>query len=169
MPSLINELIDQEVKGVLDSSNSVILVDPAGLKAAESLALRRKLHDVGASMQQTKRRLIARNLPEEVREHLNGGSLAMVVGEDIAAAAKILNELVKEEKVALRAGFVEGQAVDAKGAAKIAELPTKHEAHAMLARALRAPAVKLTKLVRLPYVRLARALNKHKENNEESS
>ena len=119
-------------------------------------------------MRQAKCRVIALCVPEEVREHISGpGSLAIVTGEDIAAAAKIVNERVKDEKIVIRAGVVEGQGVDAKGAAKIADLPTKTEAQAMFVRAIRAPYVKLTKIARIPYVRLARAINKHKENQEE--
>ena len=168
MPSLINELALGEVSTVIGAAPSVILLDPAGLKAAESLELRRRLYDVGASMKQAKARLIAKALPEEVAQYLDrSGSLAVVAGEDIAAAAKIVNDLAKEEKVVLCAGLVEGKAVDAAGAKRIADLPTKHEARAMFARALRAPAVKLGRLLKAPTRRLGRALQAHKEKLED--
>ena len=48
MPSLINELIFDEVKSIVDESESLLLIDPAGLKADESLALRRQLSGIGA-------------------------------------------------------------------------------------------------------------------------
>ena len=170
MPSMINELVGKEVEELVASHPSALLVDPTGLKAEDSLAFRRKLHDVGAVMLQTKRRLIARSLPAAVRPHLEvGGSLAIIVGEDIAAAAKVVNDSVKAEKMVLRAGLIEGQAVDAAGAAGIASMPTKHQARALVVRALRAPAVRLAKVLRVPYVRLARAVNKHKDNQEKAA
>ena len=137
MPSLINELALTELKGAVEEAPALILVDASGLKAEESLALRKGLSEAGANMRQAKARLLAKAVPEDVAAHLSGqgGSLAMVSGEDIAAAAKLLNDLVKDEKVTVRAGMVEGRAVDASGAARFADLPTKHEARAMVARA----------------------------------
>jgi len=168
MPSVINRLVHDDFKAIVDTSPSVILIDPAGLKASDSLALRRQLHDVGATMRQGKARILLKSMPNEIADNFErGGSLALVSGEDIAAAAKIINEVAKGEKLQLRGGVVEGQVVDAAGAKAIADLPTKHEARAMFVRAVRGPAVKLAKVLRLPYVRLARGLNKHKENQED--
>ena len=169
MPSLINELVLNDLKQAVESSPALILVDASGLKAEESLALRRGLSGAGASMRQGKARLVARAVPEGVAEHVADakGSLAVVTGEDIAAAAKLLNDLAKDEKVAVRAGLIEGKAVDAAGAARFADLPTKHEARAMVARALRAPYVKLAKITKAPYRKLARAVAAHKEKLED--
>ena len=74
--------------------------------------------------------------------------------EDIAAAAKIINKLAKDEKVVVRAGMIDGKAYDAKGASRIADLPTKTEAQAMFVRAMRAPLVKLGRIAKAPTRRL---------------
>jgi large subunit ribosomal protein L10 len=167
MPSLINELAMADLKRTVESAPALILIDPTGLKAEEALALRRSLSDAGASMRQAKARILAQAVPEELGQHLRvQGSLAVISGEDIAAAAKVLNDLVKAEKVQVRAGMIEGRAVDAAGATRFADLPTKHEARAMVARALRAPYVKLAKIAKAPYRRLARALKAHQEKQE---
>jgi len=167
MPSLINELALEDLKQAVDAAPALILVDPAGLKADESLALRRSLSDAGASMRQGKARLVVKALPEDLGSKVDAkGSLAVVSGEDIAAAAKVLNGLAKDDKVAVRAGMIEGRAVDAAGASRFADLPTKHEARAMVARALRAPYVKLAKIAKAPYRKLARAVAAHKEKQE---
>ena len=169
MPSFINELVLADLRETVESAPSLILVDASGLKADESLALRRGLHDAGASMRQGKARLVAKAVPEDMAAFVSGesGSLAIVGGEDIAAAAKLLNDLAKDDKVVLRAGLIEGKAVDAKAAARFADLPTKHEARAMVARALRAPYVKLAKIAKAPYRKLARAVQAHKEKLED--
>ena len=167
MPSLINELALEDLKRTVDAAPALILIDPTGLKADESLTLRRNLSAAGASMRQGKARLLVKALPEELGQKVEArGSLAVVAGEDIAAAAKVLNGLVKEEKVAVRAGLIEGRAVDAAGAARFADLPTKHEARALVARALRAPYVKLAKIAKAPYRKMARAIMAHKEKQE---
>ena len=167
MPSIINELALADIKSAVDSAPALILVDPAGLKAEESLALRRQLSEAGASMRQAKARLIAKAVPEDLGAKFEPkGSLAVISGEDIAAAAKVINGLVKEEKVAVRAGLIEGRAVDAAAAARFADLPTKHEARALVVRALRAPYVKLAKIAKAPYRKLARAVAAHKEKQE---
>lgn len=168
MPSIINELAVRDLKATVDAAPALILIDPAGLKAGESLVLRRQLSEAGAAMRQAKARLIAQAVPQELGRNFEPkGSLAIIAGEDIAAAAKVIDELAKAEKVSFRAGLIEGRAVDAVGAARFADLPTKHEARAMVARALRAPYLKLAKLAKAPYRRLARALRAHQEKLEE--
>jgi len=167
MPSIINELALADLKEAVDGAPALILIDPAGLKADESLKLRRELSEAGASMRQAKARLIAKAVPEDLGSKFEPkGSLALVAGEDIAAAAKVINGLAKEEKVSVRAGLIEGRAGDGAGAARFADLPTKHEARAMIARALRAPYVKLAKIAKAPYRKLARAVAAHKEKQE---
>ena len=90
----------------------------------------------------------------------------LVGAEDIAAVAKIINKLVKDEKVVVRAGMIDGKAYDAKGASRFADLPTKTEAQAMFVRAIRAPLVKLGRIAKAPTRRLGRALQAHKEKLE---
>ena len=63
-------------------------------------------------MRQAKCRVIALCVPEDVREHTGPGSLQLSP-RNIAAAAKIVNERVKDEKIVIKAGVVEGQGVDA--------------------------------------------------------
>ncbi|MDA3959584.1 MAG: 50S ribosomal protein L10 [Planctomycetota bacterium] len=168
MPSLINELVLNDIKQTVDSAPALILIDPTGLKAEESLILRKQLSEAGASMRQAKARLIAKAVPEDLGKNFEPkGSLAIVAGEDIAAAAKVLSGLVKDEKVAVRAGLIEGRAVDAAAAARFADLPTKHEARALVVRALRAPYVKLAKIAKAPYRKMARAIVAHKEKLED--
>ena len=170
MPSLINELALMEIKRMVDASPSLVLIDAAGLKAADSLALRRRLFDVGATMRVAKARLVRRALAGEVAALADGpGSLGLVCGEDIAAAAKIIRELAKEEKLAVRGGICEGSALDAGGALRLADLPSKDEARALVTRAIRMPLVRLARLLKTPYRRLGRAVAAHKEKLEEGS
>lgn len=170
MPSIINELALAELKDLVSESPSLMLIDAAGLKADESLALRRELFDVGAKMKVAKARIVRRALDESAADLIDGkGSLGVVCGEDIAAAAKIIRDLAKEEKVSVRGGVAEGTPLDAKAALKLADLPSKQEARAMVARAVRAPLVKLAKVLKAPYRKLGRAVMARKEKLEEGA
>jgi len=169
MPNIINELALEDLEQRLRDASSLLLVDPSGLKSEESLALRRQIGEVGGAMRQAKARLIRRACSEDLAAHLQDpGSLAVIVGDDIAAIAKVVDGLAKQEKIRFRAGMIEGRPVDAAAAARFAELPSKHEARAMVARAIRAPAVRLARLLKTPYRRLGRALKAHHEKQEEA-
>lgn len=164
MPSLINELLFEEVKSVIDDSESVIIIDPAGLKAPDSLALRRELKDVGARMKVAKRRIVRSAFGDDVRPYLEGsGTVGVVAGSDVAAAAKVINKLVKEDKVQVRAGVVEGRALDAQAAGKLAELPSKEELQAKLLGTLQAPMGNFVRLLNEVPASFARLLAAYRD------
>lgn len=164
MPSLIKELAYSEVQRMLKAFPGLILIDPKNLNSVESLALRRQLKGLGARIRVVKARVIRKAAPGDLSGVLKAkGSLALVGATDLAAVAKVINELAKTEKIAIRAGIMEGRAVDAAGAARFSDLPTKTQAQAMVVKALRAPTVKLARLLKAPYARLGRALKKHSD------
>ena len=164
MPNIINELALAEVSSILDEQNAVILIDPTGLKADESLQLRSDLSKAGARMKLAKAKLIRRAVPAEVAEKIEaGGSLALINGEDIAAAAKVLKELEKEEKVAFKGGLIEGNALDANEAKKLADLPSREELYGMLCNVLAAPLVGTVRVLNEIPTSMVRVLSAIKE------
>ena len=168
MPSLINELIFEEVKSIVDEGDSLLLIDPAGLKAEESLALRKELNSVGARMKVAKRRVVRHVVGEEVQPFLDGkGTVGVVSASDIAAAAKIINALVKDEKVTVRAGVVEGRALDGKAAAGLASLPSKEELQAKLLGTLQAPMGNFVRLLNEVPSSFARLLAAYRDEKSE--
>lgn len=168
MPSLINELLFDEVKSVLDEGHSVIIVDPAGLKAAESLALRRELHGIGARMKVAKRRIIRQAFGEDVQPFLEGkGTVGVVTAADVAAAAKIINKLVKDDKMQVRAGVVEGRALDGRSTASLADLPSKEELQARLLGTLQAPMSNFVRLLNEVPASFARLLAAYRDKKGE--
>jgi len=166
MPSLINKLALQEIQQVIDQSPSILVIDPAGLKATESLDLRRELFDAGASFRVAKARLIKRALPDEITIDVKG-TLALIGAEDVAAAAKIIDKLAKDKRVVIRAGLVEGKALDATEAAKLASLPSKRDLHAKVVGLLASPMIGLVRLLSAPQQNLVLVLAAHKQKLEE--
>ncbi|NRA38742.1 MAG: 50S ribosomal protein L10 [Planctomycetes bacterium] len=164
MPNVINELALAEVTAVVEGSTALILIDPTGLKADESLKLRKALHQAGAQMKIAKASLVRRAIPADVAEIVSGGgSLALVGGEDIAAAAKLLKDLEKEEKVTIRGGLIEGNALDASSAQKLADLPSREQLYGMLCNVLAAPLVGTVRVLNEVPTSLVRVLQAIKD------
>lgn len=165
MPSVINELLIAEIKGLVDDEGtSLLVIDPAGLKAADSLKLRTELRDVGANMKVAKASLVRKVAPDELRGHLEDkGSIGLVSGEDIGAAAKIIRDLAKDDKVSVRAGYIEGKALDDKSASRLADLPSREELHGKLVNVLAAPMANLARLLNEVPTAFVRVLNAAKD------
>lgn len=148
MPSMINELLLKEVKALVDANPSFIVVDPSKLKSNEQLKLRKDLNGAGAKMKVTKVNLLRLVVPKDAAKFLDGKSTVAVVGaSDMIAAAKILADLEKEQKVALRGAIMDGQALDSAGVQKLAAMPSKDTLRGMLVNVLAAPLVGLARVI----------------------
>jgi large subunit ribosomal protein L10 len=160
MPSLINELMLAEVTQVAKDAQAIILIDASKLNAEDAIAFRTKLRASGAKLKVAKAAVIYRVLPAELAKVAPpSGSVGMVcTGEDIAAAAKVINELAKEEKIKLKGGVMEGKALDAKAAKSLADLPTREQANVMLVRVLTSPLVQLVRIANVKPTELVRVL-----------
>lgn len=160
MPNLIKELMLNEVAAVVKSAHAIILVDASKLNAEDVIAFRTKLRATGAKLKVAKAAMVYRSLPAELAKVApQSGPVGLVcTGEDIASAAKLVNELVKEEKLALKGAMLEGKALDAKSAKTLADLPTREQAAAMVVRVLNAPLVQLVRIANVKPTELVRVL-----------
>lgn len=148
MPSALNQLMLAEVKAALGSSQSLILVDASRLKSDESLKLRKDLRGVGARLKVAKVSLLRRAVPEPAAKLCDNtrSSVGVVICEDMVAAAKVVSEMTKDDRLAVRGGMMDGQALDAATVKRISELPGKQQLRGMLVNLLAAP---LTSFVRV--------------------
>jgi large subunit ribosomal protein L10 len=160
MPSLINELMLAEVTETAKNAQAIILVDSSKLNAEDAINLRVKLRASGAKLKVAKAAVIYRVLPVELAKIVPpSGSLGMIcTGEDIAAAAKVVNDLVKEDKIKLRGAIMEGKPMDAKAAKALADLPTREQANAMVVRVLQSPLTQLVRIANVKPTELVRVL-----------
>src|SRR5258708_708363 len=144
MPSFINELSLQDLKGMVAKHPSLLLVDPSRLNSADSLALRKNLHGVGARMRLAKVSLVRRAVPESAVKLIEGkNAIALVSCQDMLGAAKIVCDLAKEEKISLKGGLMDGQTLNPAQVTKIASLPSKQTLRGMLVNLLAAPLTSL--------------------------
>jgi large subunit ribosomal protein L10 len=115
----------------------VVLTDFKGSKVTEMDAIRRGCERGGVFFQVVKNTLAVRALEgtgkEALADHFRGNIGVMIATEDPIAAAKLLRDQAKANaNLVVRAGFFEGDLLDGKGVAAIAELPSKEELQATL-------------------------------------
>jgi large subunit ribosomal protein L10 len=148
MPNFINELMLNEVQVLVDASPAFIIVDSSKLKSHETLKLRKDLRGVGAKMKVAKVAIIKRAILPEAAKLISGTcSIGLVAAPDMVAAAKILSDLTKDEKVSIKGGVMDGQSIDKAVVARLASLPSKQQLRGMLVNVLAAPIVGFARVI----------------------
>jgi len=125
-------------------SPTIYVTDFTGLNVARITDLRRRLRAVGVEYVVVKNTLARRALSEEqlkgFESFLAGPTALVLAGSDPIAAAKVLTDFAKEtEKLAIKAGLVDGKAVTQAQVKHLAGLPSKTQLLAQLGGALQAP------------------------------
>src|SRR5436305_11214558 len=98
-------------------------------------------------------RLAAKGTPlEKFAEDLVGPNAIILGYDDVVAPAKVLRDVLREqgEKMTVKAGVVQGNLVDAKGLAALADMPGLTELRGMLAGLIAAPATRLVRILNTP-------------------
>jgi large subunit ribosomal protein L10 len=121
-----------ELKARFASSPLIVLTDFKGASVKEMDRIRRGVETGGIKFQVVKNTLCERALEgtdkAKLAEHFRGNIGVLFSSADPIATAKVLKAKLKEsEKFVVKAGFFEGDILDAKGVAAIAELPGREE------------------------------------------
>lgn len=145
MPS--QKVLEQKKALVADLSEKMknavsgVLVNYSGITVADDTKLRKELREAGVYYTVVKNTLVKLALKEAGIEGLDdvlNGTTALAMSEnDLIAPAKILHEFAsKNENFELKAGFMEGKALDKAEVEKIAKLPSKENLLCMVLYAL---------------------------------
>jgi len=115
---------------VFKTASNIYVTDFVGLNVAQITDLRRKLKAAGARYLVVKntlaRRAMAANAITAFDGQLTGTTGLVLVGDDPLPAAKVLGDFAKEhKKPAVRAGLVDGQAVDPAYVKRLGEIPSR--------------------------------------------
>jgi len=138
------------------ASPMVVLADFKGSTVAQMDALRRGCEKGGVFFQVVKNTLAVRALEgtgkEKLGDHFRGNIGVMLSLEDPIATAKLVRQSVKDnDKLVVRAGFFEGDVLDVKGVAAVADYPSKEELQSKLLATLQeAPRLLLSVLQAAP-------------------
>ena len=114
----------------LKESCTGVIVNYKGINVADDTKLRKQLREAGSTYKVVKNTMLKRALDEAGIEGLEGvleGTTAIAYNkEDYVVSAKILSEFAEKSKTfELKAGFVDGNVLDAAGVKELAPLPPK--------------------------------------------
>lgn len=149
-----------QLRDTLSGSAAVVVTRNLGLTVAQSMALRNKMRDAGASFKVTKNRLAKIALegtPYTGIGDMLTGPTGLGTSSDPVAAAKIIVEFAKTtDKLEIVGGAMGDIVLDVAGVKALAELPSLDELRAKIVGLVQAPATKLAQIAAAPAGQLAR-------------
>ena len=165
-------LVDN-IAGNLESAASVVLCDFKGINVEEISELRKRCREAGVTFRVIKNTMLIRAAEKAGIEGLDEffvGPTAVAFSEDHAAPAKVLKGFQKEfQKLELKAGYVDGQAIDKAGVETLADLPGREELLGMLAGVLQANITAFARVLNANIQSLANVLDQVAKQKEEAA
>jgi large subunit ribosomal protein L10 len=152
-----------EVAAVAAKAQSVVAAQYRGLTVAQMTELRAKARSQGVYMRVVKntlaRRAIAGTAFEPIGPALKGPLVLAFSKDDPGAAARVVKDFGKaNDKLIATLVSLGGSVLPAKDIDKVASLPTRQQALAMLLGVFKAPIEKLVRTLAEPQAKLARTL-----------
>ena len=134
----------EELAGVLGDAKSVILTDFVGLNVAEVSELRAKCRDAGVRYKVVKNTLAKRAVEhagmKELDSFLEGPNAWATHDSDQVATAKVLSDFAKaNDKLEIRAGYMEGRLISVDEINALAKLPSREVLLSQVLGALQSP------------------------------
>ena len=130
-----------ELAEKLKAATTGVVVDYKGITVEDDTKLRKELREAGATYTVVKNTLLGRAAEEaglgDLKKVLDGTS-AIAIAPDYTSAAKIIAKYAKmsAEVFSVKAGFCDGEVIDAAGVEKLAKMPSKEGLLSMLCCAL---------------------------------
>lgn len=152
-----------EVAEVARQALSLVAAEYSGLTVGQLTGLRKTARAAGVYMRVVRNTLARRALEGTsfacIQPELTGPLVLAFSQEDPGAAARLIKEFVKtNEKLKVRALAIDGQLLPAKSLDKLASLPTRDEAIALLMSVLNAPITKFVRTLAEPHAKLVRTI-----------
>jgi len=128
----------------LKAAHTGVIVNYKGITVAQDTKLRKELREAGDEYMVVKNTLLRLALKDagiDGLDHVLEGTTALAISkEDYVSSAKILAKFAEtNKKFELKAGFVDGGAIDADGVKELAALPSKEVLVAQVLGGLNAP------------------------------
>lgn len=152
-----------EVAAVAATAVAAIATDYRGLTVEQMTELRAKARKSGVYLKVVRNTLAGKALEGTsfscLEKLLIGPLFLAFTKDDPGALARLLKDALKAyEKLSVKALVLGGQLLDPSDLDKVASLPTREQALAMLASVLNAPLTKLARTLAEPYAQLARVI-----------
>lgn len=160
-----------EVHEVAAKAQSVVAAEYRGLTVAKLTELRAKARNSGVYLRVVKntlaRRAVAGTQFECVGKSLKGPLVLAFSKDDPGAAARLVKAFAKEnDKLVTTLVSLGGSVLSAKELDKVADLPTRDQALAMLLGTIKAPITKFVATVAAPHAKLVRTIAAVKDKKQ---
>jgi large subunit ribosomal protein L10 len=169
--------LKKKYTSALKSNPNFIVTQYQGLDVAQISELRKKLRAAGGSYTVIKNNVFSLALKESgvvndfpYDSTLTGPNAIAFATKDVPAVAKVLRDFSKEnDKLKITAAVMDSTYYDAKGAATIADLPSREQILAQIAAMLNSPATKIAGTLSNIIASLARGIRNVAEKNSQKS
>lgn len=146
----IKQAIIDEIKGKLDKAESAVVIDYLGTTVEQANAMRKKLREANVDYTVYKNTMMARAIVgtkfEALKEVLEGPSAIAISYDDAILPARVLAGVMKEyNKMAFKAGIVEGVFYDEDGVKALASIPSRDELIAKFMGSIQSPVGKFVR------------------------
>jgi large subunit ribosomal protein L10 len=172
MPTAKKEATIEALRQKIGSSKNLFFTNYAGLTVGDITKLRNELRKDGSSTYGVVKNSLfsiaaGDDLAGKFESYLTGPTAIVFAGEDPVAPAKALKTFGDANKpVEVKAAYIDGQLVDAKGVAQLAALPPKIELLSRLVGSLKSPISGLVYVLSGNQSGLVRVLNQVREQKE---
>ncbi|MCT4635911.1 MAG: 50S ribosomal protein L10 [Rickettsiales bacterium] len=151
-----------DIKDLVDSYSSTVIVHYQGLNVDQLNFLRGKMRECGAKFKVIKNslaKLAIANTNSKDLDSLLSGPTALVVSNDPVSMAKELTSFVKTNaSLVLLGGVVDEEILDKKSIIVLSDMPSKDELRAKIIGLLNAPATKVVRVLTTPSEQVARVV-----------
>jgi large subunit ribosomal protein L10 len=166
--------IVSEVAAVAADAHSAIAADYSGISVGDITALRAKCRSENVYLRVVKNNLAKRAITDTEFECMSDGLTGPMIlafsQEDPGAAARVIEDFIKEnKKLDVKLIALGGQLMDASELSTLAKMPTRDQALAMLAGTLRAPLDKLASTLNEVPGKLVRTVAAVRDQKEETA
>lgn len=146
----IKAAVIEEIKEKLEKAESAVVIDYMGATVEEATAMRKQLREANVDYTVYKNTLIAKAVEgtkfEGLKDVLSGPSALAISFDDAIAPARVLNGVMKQyNKMAFKAGVVEGVLYDAEGCKALASIPSRNELIAKFMGSIQSPVSKMVR------------------------
>lgn len=161
----------EQVSEVAGTALSAVAAEYSGLTVDQMTQLRSTAHKTGVFVKVVKNTLARRALADTdfdcMTGHLTGPLVLAFSLEDPGAAARLVRDFAKEnDKLVVRFAAIGGELLPAEDLKKLANLPTRDQAIAILMGTMKAPIEKLTRTLAEPHTKLVRTFAALREQQE---
>ncbi|MDD3290568.1 MAG: 50S ribosomal protein L10 [Eubacteriales bacterium] len=146
----LKQAIIDEIKDKLNKAESAVVIDYLGTTVEQANAMRRKLREANVDYTVYKNTMMARAIAgtqyESLKNVLEGPSAIAISYDDAIAPARVLAGVMKEyNKMAFKAGVVEGVFYDAEGVKELSAIPSRNELIAKFMGSIQSPVGKFVR------------------------